>query len=81
MNNELEPFLKLAKESGLQDSEVYHVQSQSRPIFFEGNRLKQLESSQSVGTALRLWREGCPGLAVAYGQSDMEMSLRLSRLA
>ncbi len=68
MNNELEQFLKLAKESGLQDSEVYHVQSQSRPIFFEGNRLKQLESSQSVGTALRLWREGCPGLAVAYGQ-------------
>ena len=68
MNNELEQFLQLAKESGVPDSEVYHVQSQSRPIFFEGNRLKQLESSQSVGTALRLWREGCPGLAVAYGQ-------------
>ena len=68
MNNELEQFLQLAKESGIQDSEVYHVQSQSRPIFFEGNRLKQLESSQSEGTALRLWREGCPGLAVAYGK-------------
>ena len=68
MNNELEQFLQLAKESGIQDSEVYHVQSQSRPIFFEGNRLKQLESSQSEGTALRLWRKGCPGLAVAYGK-------------
>ena len=68
MNNELEQFLQLAKKSGIQDSEVYHVQSQSRPIFFEGNRLKQLESSQSAGTALRLWREGCPGLAVAYGK-------------
>ena len=68
MNNELEQFLQLAKESGIQDSEVYHVQSQSRPIFFEGNRLKQLESSQSEGTALRLWRERCPGLAVAYGK-------------
>ena len=68
MNNELEKFLQLAKESGVQDSEVYHVQSQSRPIFFEGNRLKQLESSQSEGTALRLWHKGCPGLAVAYGQ-------------
>ena len=68
MNYELEKFLQLAKESGIQDSEVYYVQSQSRPIFFEGNRLKQLESSQSEGTALRLWREGCPGLAVAYGQ-------------
>ena len=68
MNYELEKFLQLAKESGVPDSEVYYVQSQSRPIFFEGNRLKQLESSQSEGTALRLWREGCPGLAVAYGQ-------------
>lgn len=70
MNNEnqLEQFLQLSRESGIQDSEVYHVQSQSRPIFFEGNRLKQLESSQSVGTALRLWRKGRPGLAVAYGQ-------------
>ena len=68
MNNELEQFLQLAKASGSQDSEVYHVRSQSRPIFFEGNRLKQLESSQSVGTALRLWRGGRPGLAVAYGK-------------
>ena len=68
MKEELEQFLQLAKQSGIQDSEVYHVRSQSRPIFFEGNRLKQLESSQSVGTALRLWRGGCPGLAVAYGQ-------------
>ena len=68
MNHDLEQFLQLARESGIQDSEVYHVQSQSRPIFFEGNRLKQLESSQSEGIALRLWHEGCPGLAVAYGQ-------------
>ncbi|MGK7894992.1 MAG: TldD/PmbA family protein [Xenococcus sp. (in: cyanobacteria)] len=68
MNIELEQFLQLARESGTQESEVYYVQSQSRPIFFEGNRLKQLESSQSEGTALRLWRGGCPGLAVAYGE-------------
>ncbi|WP_040896727.1 TldD/PmbA family protein [Xenococcus sp. PCC 7305] len=68
MKNELEQFLQLAKKSGINDSEVYHVQSQSRPIFFEGNRLKQLESSQSVGTALRLWSDRCPGLAVGYGQ-------------
>lgn len=70
MSNELEQFLQLAKKSGIQNSEVYHVRSQSRPIFFEANRLKQLESSQSEGTALRLWREGRPGLAVAYGQVE-----------
>ncbi len=67
-----ETLLNLAKQKGIEDAEVYQVKSQSCPVFFEGNRLKQLESSQSEGTALRIWREGCPGLAVAYGQVEAE---------
>ncbi len=67
-----EALLALAKKKGIEDAEVYQVKSQSRPVFFEGNRLKQLESSQSEGTALRIWRNGCPGLAVAYGQVAAE---------
>ncbi|MGB5973850.1 MAG: TldD/PmbA family protein, partial [Nodosilinea sp.] len=39
---------------------------------FEANRLKQLDSSAALGTALRLWMNGRPGLAVAYGNVDPE---------
>jgi PmbA protein len=53
-------------------------------VFFEANRLKQIETSQSEGTALRLWRKGCPGLTVAYGSVDpqgmVERALALSQL-
>jgi len=79
-----EQLLELAAESGAEAAEVYQSQSLSRPVFFEANRLKQLESTQSEGIALRLWREGCPGLAVAYGpvepQSLVERALALSHL-
>lgn len=73
MNEELELLLDLASRRGISHAEVYQVSSQSQPVFFEGNRLKQLESSQSMGTALRLWQEHRPGLAVAYGKIDPEL--------
>ena len=41
-------------------------------FFFESNRLKQLESSESEGIALRLWCSGRPGLAVAYGPVEAQ---------
>ena len=79
-----EQILELATKSGAEAAEVYQSRSLSRPVFFEANRLKQLESAQSEGTALRLWREGCPGLAVAYGpvepQAMVERALALSQL-
>jgi PmbA protein len=73
MNQELESLLQLASRQGASHAEVYQVTSQSQPVFFEGNHLKQLESSQSVGTALRLWQNERPGLAVAYGKIDAEL--------
>ena len=66
-------LLEIATKAGASHAEVYQSQSFSRPVFFETNRLKQLESSQSEGIALRLWREGCPGLAVAYGKVKPEL--------
>lgn len=79
-----EQLLELAAKSGAEAAEVYQSRSLSRPVFFEANRLKQLESAQSEGTALRLWREGRPGLAVAYGpvqpQTLVESALALSHL-
>jgi PmbA protein len=65
-----EQLLELALRSGAQHAEVYQSRSLSQPVFFEANRLKQLESSQSEGIALRLWRDGRPGLAVAYGSVE-----------
>ena len=73
MNDELELLLDLASRRKITHAEVYRVSSQSQPVFFEGNVLKQLESSQSVGTALRIWQNNRPGLAVAYGKVEPEL--------
>lgn len=79
-----EKLLDLALRSGAEAAEVFQSRSHSRPIFFEANRLKQLESTQSEGTALRLWKGGRPGLAVAYGpvepQSLVDRAIALSEL-
>lgn len=77
-------LIALARQSGAEAAEVLQSRSVSRPVFFEANRLKQLESSEAEGTALRLWHNGCPGLAVAYGdidpQSLVDKALALSQL-
>ncbi len=83
-DTEAERLLELAARAGAEAAEVYQSRSLARPVFFEANRLKQLESVQSEGTALRLWRDGCPGLSVAYGQVEpqalVERALALSQL-
>jgi len=79
-----EQLLELAKKAGAEAAEVYQAKSLSRPVFFEANRLKQLEIAQSEGTALRLWKNGRPGLAVAYGTVEssalVERAIALSLL-
>ncbi len=79
-----EKLLDLALKSGADAAEVLQSRSQSRPVFFEANRLKQLESSVALGTALRLWVDGRPGLAVAYGpvnpQAIVEKAIAISAL-
>ncbi|HEY9764060.1 MAG TPA: TldD/PmbA family protein [Trichocoleus sp.] len=79
-----EKLIDLALRAGAQAAEVLQSKSVSRPVFFEANRLKQLESSEAEGTALRLWREGRPGLAVAYGdiepQALVDKAIALSAL-
>ncbi|MEM9542781.1 MAG: TldD/PmbA family protein [Cyanobacteria bacterium P01_E01_bin.42] len=79
-----EQLLELSLASGASCAEVYQSTSLSRPIFFEANRLKQLESCESEGTALRVWRNNRPGLAVAYGRIEpeelVETAIALSEL-
>ena len=53
-----EQLLELALKSCAEAAEVYQSRSLSRPVFFEANRLKQLETSQSEGdspTAMAGW--------------------------
>lgn len=77
-------LLHLARRSGADAAEVFQSSGYSRPVFFEANRLKQLESSATEGIALRLWQNHRPGLAVAYGpvapQALVDKALALSQL-
>lgn len=79
-----EQLLELAAKSGAEAAEVFQSKSLSRPVFFEANRLKQLESAEAEGTALRVWHNGRPGLAVAYGpvaaQDLVNRAISLSHL-
>lgn len=79
-----EQLLDLALKSGAEAAEIFQSRSLSRTVFFEANRLKQQMSTQSEGTALRLWRDGRPGLAVAYGPVEVsalvEKAIALSQL-
>ncbi|MDR9402487.1 MAG: TldD/PmbA family protein [Halothece sp. Uz-M2-17] len=67
-----EEILEIAKQAGAAEAEVYQMISRSHPVFFEANRLKQLETTESEGIALRVWREGAPGVTVAYGEITAE---------
>lgn len=85
MSNDLtEQLLEVSIKKGASAAEVYQSRSLSKPVFFEANRLKQLESNQGTGTALRLWFEGRPGLTVANGpveaETIVERAIALSQL-
>ncbi|MEO1522947.1 MAG: TldD/PmbA family protein [Cyanobacteria bacterium J06633_2] len=79
-----EQLLDIANKSGAEAAEVLVSESSARPVFFEANRLKQLESNQSEGIALRIWKNHRPGLAVAYGniapQTLVERAIALTEL-
>jgi len=67
-----EEILDKAKQAGADEAEVYQVISRSRPVFFEANRLKQLETTESEGIALRVWQNRAPGVTVAHGEVEPE---------
>ncbi|MFB6277337.1 MAG: TldD/PmbA family protein [Halothece sp.] len=67
-----EEILDKAKQAGAEEAEVYQVISRSRPVFFEANRLKQLETTESEGIALRVWQNQAPGVTVAHGEVEPE---------
>lgn len=68
-----EQLLESAIAAGAEAAEVFQTSTLSRPVIFEGNRLKQVETAQSEGVALRLWRDGQPGVTVGYGPVDPQV--------
>lgn len=79
-----EQLLELALRKGVEAAEVLQSQFISSPVLFESNRLKQLETIESEVTALRIWFQGRPGLAVAHGDVNshdlIDRALALSTL-
>ena len=68
-----EQLLELALKSGSEAAEVYASSSVSRPVFFEANRLKQLENIDSEGVGLRILKDSRVVLAIAYGKSSQKI--------
>lgn len=71
-----EEVLATAQKAGIDEAEVYQLVSHATPVYFEANRLKQLETTESEGIALRVWRDQIPGVAVAYGAFDPNVLVR-----
>lgn len=79
-----EQLLALATRHGAEAAEVFLSKSHSTPIVFEANRLKSVLTHHSEGVALRLWKNGQPGLAVSHGsvapEKLVEKAIALSAL-
>lgn len=69
-HSQAQRLLELSKRAGADAAEVYQLQTCSQSAYFDANHLKQLEKLESNGTALRLWQDSCPGLAVTQGELD-----------
>lgn len=69
-NLDLPHLLDLAQKAGADSAEAYQTTGWGRSVQFEANRLKQIETGEEQGTALRVWYQGRPGLAVAQGSAD-----------
>ena len=67
----MEAILEKAKKVA-EEAEVFYVSSETTPVHFEANRLKQIQSKQSTSVALRLVRRGRVGFAASNNPDDVE---------
>jgi PmbA protein len=65
----LEKILALARKVA-EEAEVFMVKSTDIPVVWEANRLKMLESSESIGLALRIIKNGRIGFASTTRMDD-----------
>src|SRR3990170_8320196 len=69
---DLEPILNLARRCGAEQAEVFSVRTEETPVEFEANRLKQINSRRTSGTALRVIAGGRIGFASSTRPGDVE---------
>lgn len=69
---DLEPILSLARGRGAAQAEAFHVENVETPVRFEANRLKELNSRQTKGVALRVVVNGRIGFASSTRPGDVE---------
>ena len=62
----MEEILSIARKSA-ESAEVFQLTSIRTPVQFEANRLKQIQTKESVSTALRIVKNGRVGFAQASG--------------
>src|SRR5713101_3021440 len=65
-------ILTSARRAGAQQAEVFSVQTEETPVRFEANRLKEINSRQSSGVALRVIVDGRIGFASSTRPDDVE---------
>jgi PmbA protein len=74
-------LLQNAKDAGFDQAEVYRITSQSQPIRFEANRLKEATRKDTSGAALRVIDDGRLGLsATTDPAAESELPARVKEL-
>jgi PmbA protein len=69
---DLEPILAAAQRLGAQQAEVFAVATEETPVRFEANRLKEINSRQTSGVALRVIVDGRIGFASSTRPGDVD---------
>lgn len=72
MSDQISEILDAAKRQGAQQAEVYRVSNEETPVKFEANRLKELNSRQTAGVALRVIVDGRIGFASSTRPGDVD---------
>ncbi len=67
-----ESILNSALRRGAQQAEVFALEAEETPVRFEANRLKEINSRQSSGVALRVIVDGRIGFASSTRPDDVE---------
>jgi PmbA protein len=71
LKSQLEQILSMAKKRSAQDAEVFASSSEDTPVVFEANRLKQLQTNQSMLVGLRIVKDGRTGFSTATTLDDI----------
>ena len=67
----LEEILERAKRVAEQ-AEVFHTVQEDTPVSFEANRLKEVDTRESAGVALRIIKDGHVGFSSTTNTSDIQ---------